>query len=137
VNPITKKHEDPDITLIREFESIVGAPTSEGEEKLTVFRQNTMSLVGAWSLDHKNEPVQYGEIFPEFKKRLEKHYFESQKAVMTKLYTALLVYGKDEDEPDGEGGKLVRKALEEMVKRYGYSTEAAKEVLFHLLKQRY
>lgn len=137
VNPITKKHEDPDITLIKEFEGIVGAPVSEGEEKLTVFRQNTLSLVGAWSLDHKNEAVQYGEIFPEFRKRLEKHYFESQKAVMTKLYNALLVYGKDEDNPDSEGSKLVRKSLDELVTRYGYTAESAKEVVFYLLKQRY
>lgn len=143
-NPITGKLEDPDFSLIQEFEKIVEAP-SEGAER-EAFRQNIISQVGAWSLDHAGEPVVYAKVFPEYWHKLERHYYESQKALLTKMHNALLVYGK-EDGASGsgnrspqvseEGSQLARATVERMQSRLGYSEDSAREVISFLMRTRY
>jgi serine protein kinase len=144
-NPITGKLEDPDMSLINEFEKIVGAPeetqgpansANAGTEK-EAFRQNIISQIGAWSLDHPGEQVIYAKVFPDFWNRLEKHYFESQKALLTKMGDALLVYETDDHDSHKEGSKLARQTIDNMKSRLGYCEKCAKEVITFLLKQRY
>ncbi len=134
-NPITGKHEDPDTALIDEFEKIVGAPTEAAEKE--PFRQNNISQIGVWSLDHPKEPVIYAKVFPEFWKKLEKHYFESQKALLSKMSDALLVYDSQKDDPTSEGAQLARKTIQNMKSKLGYCEKCAKEVIMFLLRQRY
>ncbi len=136
-NPITGRMEDPDPSLMDEFEAIVDAPgkgVPESDE-LRAFRQNIISQVGAWSLDHPNEPVVYAKVFPEYWQRLEKHFYESQKAVLTKMHEVLLVYGKESSDP--ESRKLAQDTIRNMTERQGYCEHCAREVITFLLKQRY
>jgi serine protein kinase len=134
-NPITGKMEDPDVNLISEFEKIVGAPDDAAEKD--AFRQNIISQIGVWSLDHPNRPVAYAQVFPEFWNRLEKHYFESQKSLLTKMSDALLVYDSEDHDPTSEGARLARTTIDNMKNRLGYCEKCAKEVITFLLKQRY
>jgi serine protein kinase len=136
-NAITGKMEDPDFALIDELERIVDAP-KEGQE-LETFRQNVISQVGAWSLDHRGEPVVYANVFKDFWSKLEKHYFESQKALLTKMHDALLVYDKKGEATtnDSEGGRLAQQTIANMVKKLGYSELGAKEVILFLMRSRY
>ena len=135
-NPITGKLEDPDLTLIEEFENIVEAPSDSADREM--FRQNVISQIGAWSLDHPGETVVYGKVYGDFWKKLEKHYFESQKGMLTTMHDALLVYGTDNDNTiSAEGRKLVRQTLEHMKSQMGYCEKCAKEVITFLMRQRY
>ncbi len=137
-NPRTGALEDPDHTLIGEFEKIIEAPQSEGE--LTAFRNSIISQIGAWSLDHPNVPVVYSKVFPEYWKKLEKHYYQSQKEVLTQMHNALLLYGKDgsrEGEGFEESEKLARTTIQNLVTRYGYDADSAREVITFLMKSRY
>ena len=134
-NPITGRLEDPDYTLISEFEKIVEAP-QEGPEK-EPFRQNIISQVGVWSLDHPKETVTYAKVFPEFWRKLEKHYFESQKALLAKMSNALLVYDKKEQELNTEGSTLARQTVDNMTSKQGYCAHCASEVITFLMRQRY
>lgn len=149
-NPITGKLEDPDHALIDEFERIVDVPTDEAERD--AFRLNLISQVGAWSLDHPKETVVYAKVFPEYWRKLEKHYYESQKALLTKMSEALVVYDPAEDteadmtttyqSPSAqaasvEGKELARRTVANMQTKYGYCPRCAKEVIGFLLKQRY
>lgn len=134
-NPITGKLEDPDTALIHEFEKIVGAP-SEGAE-VEAFRQNVISTIGAWALDHPREPVVYSKVLPEFWNKLEKHYFESQKDLLNKVHTALQLKDTDQEDTTSEGGKLAQLTVNNMVSRLGYCRKCAKEVITFLMKQRY
>ena len=134
-NPITGKMEDPDFALIEEFEKIVEGPEDIKDKQ--GFRQNIISQVGAWSLDHPNEAVNYARVFPDFWKKLEKHYFESQKALLTKMSDALLVYDSDTIDPNSEGSSLARKTVETMKSKLGYCQACAKEVIIFLMQQRY
>ncbi|MGE0616160.1 MAG: serine protein kinase PrkA [Bacteriovoracia bacterium] len=134
-NPVTGKTEDPDLSLISEFEKIVQAP-KEGPE-LDTFRTTMLSQVGAWSLDHPGQPVVYGRVFPDFWKRLEKHYYETQKALLTKMHDALQVHGTDDYDPHSEGSRLAQQTVENMKKQLGYCDACAKEVITFLMKKRY
>ncbi|MEN9722244.1 MAG: hypothetical protein RJB38_230 [Pseudomonadota bacterium] len=136
-NPITGKMEDPDRSLMEEFERIVDAPgkTAPDSDELKGFRQNIISQVGAWSLDHPHEPVVYAKVFPDYWKKLEKHFYESQKAVLTKMHEVLLVYGKGSS--DTESQKLAQETIQNMTQRQGYCEHCAKEVITFLLQQRY
>jgi len=134
-NPITGKMEDPDFALISEFEKIIEAPSETAEQEH--FRQNIISQVGVWSLDHPNENVVYAKVFPDFWSRLEKHYFESQKELLTKMSAALLVYDENEAEASSEGGLLAQKTVGNMKNKLGYCQACAKEVITFLMRQRY
>lgn len=138
-NPITGRMEDPDTALIAEFEKIVEAPEEAAAKE--AFRQGIISQIGAWSLDHPREPVVYAKVFPDFWRKLEKHYFESQKALLTKMHDALVVYGNgyspSEQDADSEGAQLARQTVENMKARLGYCEHCAKEVISFLMRQRY
>lgn len=146
-NPITGKLEDPDVALIEEFEKIVEAPSDAGERES--FRQNIISAVGVWSLDHPNQPVEYASVFPQFWSKLEKHYYESQKALLAKMQNALQIYDKDSSaegvpgwgqgalRPEDEGHRLALKTVDNMRARLGYCEHCAREVITFLMRQRY
>jgi predicted Ser/Thr protein kinase len=135
-NQITGKMEDPDLALIQEFEKIVEAP-EDGTER-EAYRQNILSSLGAWSLDNPGVPVVYARVFPEFWKKLEKHYFESQKSLLHKMSQALVVFDPDvKHDQHSEGGKLARKTIENMKSKHGYCEECAKEIIAYLMKQKY
>ena len=134
-NQMTGKLEDPDLTLIEEFEKIVSAPDDANEKE--AFRQNIISQVGVWSLDHPKEPVVYARVFPDFWRKLEKHYYESKKSLLTKMSDSLLVYDTDKLDPTSEGGKLALQTIGNMRSKFGYCDKCAKEVISFLMKQRY
>ncbi|MBS1960575.1 MAG: hypothetical protein JST04_00050 [Bdellovibrionales bacterium] len=143
-NPLTGKLEDPDYPLIEEFEKIIEAPT--GETELTTFRNGIVTQIGAWSLDHPNAPVVYSKVFPEYWRKLEKHYYQSQKDVLTKMHDALLLYGREDAAASdafstnaalSEGQRLAKQTVENMKKNLGYTEEGAREVITFLMKARY
>lgn len=142
-NPITGKLEEPDMALINEFEKIVEAPAESGgrASEVEAFRQNIISQVGAWSLDHPNELVVYAQVFPEFWHKLEKHYYESQKSLLTKMHNALLFYDKEDadllNRVSEEGDRLARQTVGNMKAKLGYCEHCAKEVVNFLMRQRY
>jgi len=134
-NSMTGRMEDPDFALIAEFEKIVEAPNDSAERD--IFRQNIISQIGVWSLDHPKEAVVYARVFPDFWKKLEKHYFESQKSLLSKMSDALLVYATNEHDPHSEGAILAQQTVLNMKSKYGYCDLCAKEVITFLLKSRY
>ena len=134
-NPITGGYDEPDQSLLNEFETIVGAPTENSQREQ--FRMNLITQIGAWTLDHPNEAVDYFRIFPELKQKIEKHFYESQKVLLQKMNTALKHFGTDHEDPNSEGVKLARQTIENMQKKHGYTVDGAKEVIGFLMSKKY
>jgi predicted Ser/Thr protein kinase len=134
-NMITGRMEDPDYNLMREFELIVDAP--KGENDLQSFRQAIITQIGVWSLDHPNEQVVYSKVFPEYWARLEKHYYESQKAILSKMHSALKTFGMESTNSTDEGMKLANKTIGKLIEKYGYSEDSSKEIINFLMERRY
>ena len=120
---------------MQEFETIVGAPTDS--EQRTQFRQNLITQIGAWVLDHPKELIEYFKVFPELRLKMEKHFYESQKTLLQKMNLALKQFGTDYDDPNSEGAKLARLTIENMQKKFGYSIDGAKEVISFLMTKKY
>jgi serine protein kinase len=134
-NPITGRLEEPDHSLIDEFEKIVEAP--QGAAEKDAFRQNIISTVGAWSLDHAGEPVVYARVFPEYWQRLEKHYFDGQRTLLTNMHNAVRLYGTDDPSVTEEGSRLAQKTIANMAENQGYCEHCAREVIGFLMRSRY
>lgn len=134
-NAITGDYEQPDQALLDEFESIIEAPSSQDAK--TQFRQNLISLVGAWVLDHPKTPVDYFKVFPEIRQKLEKHYYETQKGYLQKMHTALKSFGTEHEDPNSEGSRLAQETLENMQKKFRYPIDGAKEVIHFLMGRKY
>ncbi len=134
-NPVTGSYEEPDAALLNEFETIVGAPSDA--EPRNQYRQNLISQIGAWVLDNPKETVDYFKVFPELKAKIEKHFYESQKALLQKMNTALKHFGTDHEDPNSEGSNLARETLANMQKKFGYSEAGAKEVIGFLMTKKY
>jgi serine protein kinase len=134
-NSVTGSYDEPDGQLLDEFETIVGAPT-ETEAKQQ-FRQNLITQIGAWVLDNPKEAVDYFRVFPELRMKIEKHFYESQKALLQKMNTALKHFGTDYEDANSEGAKLARETLTNMQKKFGYSESGAKEVIGFLMSKKY
>lgn len=134
-NAMTGKSEDPDLSLIKEFERIVDAP--KDEKQLQAFRNGIISQVGAWSLDNPGKAVIYADVFPEYWAKLEKHYYESQKKELTKMHNALQLYGTDQFNRNEEGSRLASQTIDNMKKKLGYCENCAKEVIGFLMQKRY
>jgi predicted Ser/Thr protein kinase len=134
-NPITGGYDDPDQSLMNEFETIVGAPTETTQKDQ--FRMNLITQIGAWTLDNPKEAVDYFRVFPELKQKIEKHYYESQKSLLQKMNTALKHFGTDHEDSSSEGIKLARQTIENMQKNWGYTVDGAKEVIGFLMSKKY
>lgn len=134
-NPLTGKLEDPDRSLIEEFEKIVEAPQSSSD--LDAFRNNVITQIGAWSLDHPQASVRYSDVFPDYWKKLEKHFYHSQKETLIQMHNAVMLYGVSTDGSSITGEKLAKQTLLNMQNRYHYTPEGAIEVITFLMKSRY
>ena len=134
-NPITGAYDEPDQSLMNEFETIVGAPTETSQKEQ--FRMNLITQIGAWTLDNPKEAVDYFRVFPELKQKIEKHYYESQKSLLQKMNTALKHFGTDHEDSSSEGIKLARQTIENMQKNWGYTVDGAKEVIGFLMSKKY
>jgi serine protein kinase len=134
-NPITGGYEEPDQSLLNEFESIVGAPQEQAQREQ--FRLNLITQIGAWTLDHPKEAVDYFRIFPDLKQKIEKHFYESQKSLLQKMNTSLKHFGTDHEDVNSEGVKLARQTIDNMQKKHGYTVDAAKEVIGFLMSKKY
>ncbi len=134
-NSITGKMESPDLTLIEQFETIIGAPSTAAERD--TFRNNVISAIGAYALDHPNQPVEYKLVFPDFMQKLEDHYFNQQKSQMTKLSDAIALFGTEKEDTTADHHKLARITVSNMCSKFGYCDQCAPGVISFLLKSKY
>ena len=81
--------------------------------------------------------MDYFKVFPELRSKIEKHFYESQKALLQKMHVALKQFGTDFEEPNSEGAKLARETLQNMQKKFGYSDPGAKEIIGFLMSRKY
>lgn len=134
-NPITGKTEPPDQSLLEEFETIIETPTGASERD--AFRANTISMIGAYALDHPNEVVDYRQVFPDFMRKLEDHYFNQQKAQVAKLRDAVEFFGTEKEDVTSDHHKLAKQTIGTMQKKYGYCEDCAKQTILFLVKAKY
>jgi predicted Ser/Thr protein kinase len=145
LNRITQKSEDPDQSLMQEFESLIGIPDSQSEE----FRKNIISRLGAWSVENPgrniDDDLPYKEIFPDLMDKLVDHMRETQNAKVRGIAKLILdtkdlrslVASHADTQSLSESHQLLTKAYNAMQTQFGYGPLGAEEALTELMKVRY
>jgi serine protein kinase len=144
-NRVTGKSEDPDASLMKEFEQLAAVPSGASAE----FRKNIIARLGAWSVDNSKrvmgDELPYVEIFPDLMEKLVGHFRESQNSKIRSMGALVLdlkeIEAVTEASSDAqqlsESRQMLMKVYKGLQERFGYGPKGAQEALVELIKARY
>lgn len=129
----TGRYEEPDENFMKEAEVMIG-----GVEDPKEFRNDLMSSIAAWSIDHPGQALVYPEIFPQHFDAIQRAYFEARREQIRRIEQNLLRYLEEDGRGMSEADKgQVKTMLDNLVEKLGYTRESAQEAVISLLKRRY
>jgi serine protein kinase len=139
-NSITGQYESADSYIVKEFETSIAL-----KEKSETFRSYLLSKLGAYSLDHPGQPIQYTVVFPDVVDKLKESFRNEQKKVIQIISRNHVFFEaeqvKSETESTSplsdENRKLIGDLLKNLIEKYGYGQKGALSVLKFLIKERY
>jgi predicted Ser/Thr protein kinase len=144
-NRVTGKSEDPDASLMSEFEKLIAVPAGHSAD----FRKNIIARLGAWSVDNagrvKGDELPYAEIFSDLMEKLVAHFREAQNSKVRSMGALLLdikeietlTHGSPEAGQLSESRQMLLKVYNGLQQRFGYGPKGAQEALEELVKARY
>ena len=140
-NKITGKYEESNDYFIKEFEASIDI-----KEKAETFRSHLISKLGAWYLDNPGKEILYNEVFPDIVKRLQESFREDQKKAIKELSNHLVFFEKELQGPkDGEiktplseeNRNQIKKVIDNLTSKHGYSQNGALGLLKFIIKERF
>lgn len=144
MSAVTGKLEEPDRLLMEEFEKVIGV--TEDKE---MFRQNLMTQLGVFALENpgtSKEGMAYAKIFPDLMKRIRDFYIDEHSQLMKKVHDAVTLYDqrvsnrRADHTPTVEQRDMEKTALamiENMIRKYSYTDQSAREAFLYLFQKRY
>lgn len=132
-NVSTGAAEDADERLMQSVEETLGVT---GDIKET--RNSFMAKIGAWSLDNKEQKPIYEEIFAEQFTKLRDAYFRKHEKAVSLAVGHYLVFASDDQESlSDDDRKQAERVHKNLLEKYGYQDEAARDIVRVLAKERY
>jgi hypothetical protein len=101
------------------------------------FRQQLISRIAAYALEHAGKGVQYAEVFPQHMERLRRRYYEERRTGVAKGMRALLRAAGGESDGNVAEKAEAERALERLRTASGYCNQCARETVALLLRERY
>ncbi|MCG3172031.1 MAG: hypothetical protein GMKNLPBB_00176 [Myxococcota bacterium] len=133
-DPVSGQFVEPDEQLMREFEKTIGADNEKPQD----FRNNLIGAIGAYSLEHPGEPVDYERIFHRYIERLKETFFERKKKDIRKTNEEFQIYlSPDRQRLDNKTQDRMKEMMDRLASRYGYDEDSARETLAFLIRKRY
>jgi predicted Ser/Thr protein kinase len=130
-NPVTGKDEDPDVELMKSVEETLGADDGQA------FRNDLLSGIAAWAIDHPEQDVQNEELFPRYIEQLRQAYFDERRGQVGEIGKAIVAVLEDDDTLEEELREAAQQALQVLIGVYGYERSSAKVALGALIDARY
>ena len=130
-NPVTGKDEDADVDLMKSVEEKLGADDAQG------FRNELLSGIAAWAIDHPEQDVDYEALFPRYIEQLRQAYFDDRRGQVGEIGQAIVAMLEDDDTLDEDQREAAQQALQVLVGVYGYERSSAKVALGALVDARY
>jgi len=130
-NPVTGRDEDPDADLMKRVEETLGADDAQA------FRNDLLSGIAAWAIDHPEQDVRYEELFPRYIEQLRQAYFHERRSQVGEIGQAIVAVLKDDETLDEDLREGAQQALQVLVGVYGYERSSAKVALGALIDGRY
>ena len=114
----------------------------EGVEKLLAvkesppgFRRNHVARIGAFGGENPGKRPDFRLLFPEILRALRGDYFRTMREKVRKVEGDILAFGAPEfDRLDPARQKVVRRAMENLEKKYGYCHHCAREAVVEVRK---
>lgn len=133
VSETTGQDEDPDEKMMKRVEDSLGVTEDAGD-----FRNNLISRVAAWAIEHPRQKISGEIIFPEHLRRIRNAYFQDHRKKVVKIAkNALNLLSGEVDGLD----KTDRDAAEHMVDRLiqdrGYCKKCMSDALARLIANRF
>ena len=126
------EYVDPSDDLMGRIEGLLDL-----NESVETFRSNLMTKIAAFSIDNPDEPIRYGELFPEIYNKLKQSFYQERDRTLTIVEHNILKHGSDDFRfLSSEDQKEVLSTLERMSAKYGYCESCAKDVIAFVLRSR-
>ncbi len=133
-NRVSGEYEKPSEPIMTEMEAIV-MPRDQAREE---FRRGLIGAVGAFSLDHPDDAMNYTRAFPDLFRRLRDHYFDERKKLLRKnTENAVRYLSNDRKDLTPKDVAQVEQALATLREKYGYCEHCARDAIVYLVKKRY
>lgn len=130
-NPMTGQDEEPDVDLMKRVEKDLNTDDSDA------FRNELLSAVAAWAIDHPDQDVDYEQLFPHFIEQLRQAYFDERRVQIGEIGRAVVGVIDEEDGLEPELREAAQQALQMLIAAYGYERSSAKVALGALVDARY
>lgn len=132
LDSVTNRLGEADVELMKRIEEVLLASHESADE----FRRSTISQIGAYRLEHPDDPVDYDLLFSSHIRRLKEDYYKKRQALVERIEQGFLRTldgdDKDIDAKDREQIVLLRSNLYKM----GYTDASARTAIAFLLKKR-
>jgi predicted Ser/Thr protein kinase len=130
-NPVTGQDEDPDVDLMKSVEEKLGADDAQA------FRNELLSAIAAWAIDHPEQEVDYEELFPRYIEQMRQAYFDERRGQIGEIGRAIVSVLEEDDALDADLREAAQQALQVLIGVYGYERSSAKVALGALVDARY
>ncbi len=130
-NPVTGKDEEPDIDLMKSVEKKL-----DGDEPQE-FRNELLSAIAAWAIDHPDRDVDYQSLFPHYIERLRQAYFDERRGQVGEIGRAMMAILDEDDGLEADLREAAQQALQVLIGVYGYQRSSVKVALGALIDARY
>ena len=130
-NPVTGEDEEADVDLMKSVEAKLGADDPQA------FRNELLSGIAAWAIDHPEQEVDYESLFPSYIDQLRQAYFDDRRGQIGEIGEAIVAILEDDDTLDEEQREAAQQALQVLIGVYGYERSSAKVALGALVDARY
>jgi predicted Ser/Thr protein kinase len=130
-NPVTGQDEDPDVDLMKSVEGKLGADDAQE------FRNELLSAIAAWAIDHPEQDVDYEALFPRYIEQVRQAYFDERRGQIGEIGRAIVSVLEEDDTLDADLREAAQQALQVLIGVYGYERSSAKVALGALVDARY
>ena len=117
--------------MMKRVEKSLGADDAES------FRNELLSAIAAWAIDHPDQDVDYESLFPHFIEQLRQAYFDDRRSQIGEIGRAIVAVIDEDDSLEDDVRESAQQALQVLIGVYGYERSSAKVALGALVDARY
>ncbi|MCX6118929.1 MAG: hypothetical protein NT027_15440 [Proteobacteria bacterium] len=131
-NRKTESQENPSEILMKDVETILGISGDAGR-----FRESLLARIASYKIDNPKLNIEFSLIFSDHLQRLKEHYYGQQSKQIEDNLKCILALGTDrEREFNEKTRKIAGTTLDQLIKRFGYNEQSAKECIKFLLTRK-
>jgi serine protein kinase len=132
-NRVTRQNEEPDEKMMTELERLLDVKADATE-----WRQQFISAIAAWALDHPGSKLEAALVFPQYIKRMREAIFAQRRPAVARLVRDVVLVMREEGTGvDAERRKNALGLVERMVERFGYCNDCATDAATALVRRRF